>query len=144
MPRFHGALSQDNAAVASEILPAGRSEVILLVEDDAQVRQLSEAMLRELGYDVLSAPNGVDALSLLRTRQDVHLMFTDVVLPGMNGWQLAEEARRRQSNLKVIYTTGYKQGAIAGAGFLDPNATLLSKPITLERMAVALRDALDH
>ena len=59
MPRFHGALSQEDPTVASEILPAGRSEVILLVEDDVQVRHLSEAMLRELGYVVLATANAL-------------------------------------------------------------------------------------
>ena len=144
MPRFHGALSQEGPTVASDILPAGRSEVILLVEDDVQVRQLSEAMLRDLGYVVLSAANGVDALALLGTRSDVRLMFTDVVLPGINGWQLAEEAQRRQSNLKVIYITGYKRDAIEGEGFFDQNALLLSKPIILERLAETMRAALDR
>jgi hypothetical protein len=94
IPRFHGALSKEDPTVASEILLPGRSEVILLVEDDVQVRHLSEAMLRELGYVVLSTANALDALALLGTRSDVRLMFTDVVLPGLNGWKLAEEARR--------------------------------------------------
>ena len=116
----------------------------MLVENDVQVRHLLEAMLRDFGYVVLSAANGVDALALLGIRSDVRLMLTDVVMPGMNGQQLAELARRRQPDLKVVYMTGYAREAIEADDLSDPDVILLSKPITPERLAGSVRTALDR
>jgi PAS domain S-box-containing protein len=144
LPRFQGILSEEDPEAVLEAIPAGRSEVILLVEDDVQVRHLFEAMLRDFGYVVLSAANGVDALALLGIRSDVRLMLTDVVMPGMNGQQVAEVARRRHPDLKVIYMTGYSREAIEADDLSDPDVMLLSKPITPERLAGSVRTALDR
>jgi CheY-like chemotaxis protein len=91
---------------------AGGSETILVVEDDDAVRAYSTEVLRELGYRVLEAPNAGAALEILDRQADVHLLFTDIGLPGaMNGRQLSDEARRRRSGLKVLLATGAQQRA---------------------------------
>jgi PAS domain S-box-containing protein len=110
---------------------AGGTETVLVVEDDDVLRDFSGAALVELGYGVLCAKSGPGALKMLR-EQSVDLLFTDVVLPdGMNGRQLAEEARRWRPDLKVLYTTGYTRNAIVHQGRLDPDIEFIGKPSPL-------------
>ncbi|TMJ72368.1 MAG: response regulator, partial [Alphaproteobacteria bacterium] len=100
---------------------SGRGEMILFVEDDADVRIFATDLLRELGYDVLAAATGMEGLSLLEAHPEVRLLFTDVALPGgMTGRQLADQAVQRHPGLKVLYTTGYARNAIVHQGRLDP------------------------
>jgi len=121
----------------SELLPPaiqssaseGGSETILLVEDDDLVRHYASEQLREAGYDVLCAENGPAALVILQSREDIQLLFTDVVMPGgMSGSELAERALLLQPDLKVLYTSGYTENAIVHHGRLDPGLQLLGKP----------------
>ena len=124
-------------------IPRG-SETILLVEDDEEVRKFSVEVLREHGYPIHAAADGARALSLLETESDISLLFTDVVLPGgMNGRQLADEARRRRPELKVLYATGYTRNAIIHQGRLDAEVELLTKPFTAEALARKVRQILD-
>jgi signal transduction histidine kinase len=117
----------------------GRGEVILLVEDDEDVRANTAAMLRELGYSVVEASDGREALRLLEFRSDIQLLFTDVGLPGgMNGRQLADGARANNSNLKVLFTSGYARNAIVHQGRLDPGVELIAKPFTFTQLAKKL------
>ncbi|MDX2274756.1 MAG: CHASE3 domain-containing protein [Hyphomonadaceae bacterium] len=116
--------------------PAGDpSIVILLVEDEERVRNLGVAALRELGYTVLHAANGVRALEILDANPGVRLLFTDVVMPEMSGRALADEALKRYPALKVVYTTGYTQNAIVHNGVVDADARLLLKPYTIDDLA---------
>lgn len=125
-------------------LPMGRpDEIILIVEDERHVRQFSADALRELGYTVLSASNGFDALAILRDRQDISLLFTDVIMPGMNGRKLADEAVAIQPGLRVLFTTGYTRNAVVHNGMLDPGVELLSKPFTITELARRVRGSLD-
>ena len=120
------------------------SETILLVEDDEGVRKFATAALREQGYEVHAAPDGASALRLLESESGISLLFTDVVLPGgMNGRQLADEARRRRPALKVLYATGYTRNAIIHQGRLDAEVELLTKPFTAEALARKVRQVLD-
>ena len=106
-------------------------ETILVVEDDADVRSYSADILRKLGYRVVEAPEGPAALRLLDAEPGIRLLFTDVGLPGgLNGRQLADEARRRRPGLKVLFTTGYARNAIVHQGRLDPGVELILKPFT--------------
>ena len=99
----------------------------------------SVEILRELGYRVLEAPNGQAALEMLDRQPEVALLFTDVGLPGgMNGRQLAEEARRRRPGLKVLFTTGYARNAIVHDGRLDPGVELITKPFSYPQLAAKL------
>lgn len=123
---------------------ARRGEIILLVEDDDEVRKFAAEALRERGYDVRAAPDGASALALLDAEPKVGLLFTDVVLPGgMNGRQLADEAQRRRPGLKVLYATGYTRNAIIHQGRLDAEVELLGKPFTADALARKVRQVLD-
>ena len=142
LPRFFG-----EVAVASEKplrgeLPFGRNERILVVEDDPAVRRLSVETLRELGYEVVEADGPVAALRILDSDPAIVLLFTDVVMPDMNGARLAEEARTRRPKLKVIFATGYTRNAVVQNGVLDPSVHLLMKPFLLEDLAAKLRQVL--
>ena len=116
----------------------------MVVEDDDDVRAHSVEILHELGYRVLEAPNAQVALEIMGRQPELALLFTDVGLPGgMNGRQLAEEARRRCPGLQVLYTTGYARNAIIHDGRLDPGVELITKPFSYPRLAAKLRDLLD-
>jgi PAS domain S-box-containing protein len=121
-----------------------RTQTILVVEDDDDVRAHSAEILSELGYRVLEAPNAQAALEIMERQSELALLFTDVGLPGgMNGRQLAEEALRRRPGLQVLYTTGYARNAIIHDGRLDPGVELITKPFSYPRLAAKLRDLLD-
>src|SRR5437763_251718 len=123
---------------------SGRGEMILFVEDDADVRIFATDLLRELGYDVLAAATGMEGLSLLEAHPEVRLLFTDVALPGgMTGRQLADQAVQRHPGLKVLYTTGYARNAIVHQGRLDPGVELIVKPFTSAALAGRIRQLLD-
>jgi PAS domain S-box-containing protein len=107
----------------------GKHAVILLVEDDLMVSTYARHLLEELGYKVLSATNGPDALAIIEQTRDIKLLFTDVIMPGgMNGRQLADAACKLRPDLKVLFTSGYTENAIVHHGRLDPGVHLLSKP----------------
>jgi len=143
LPRFRGPEEPAIALKPDRTLQIGRpEEVVLVVEDEAQVRHLSVEALRELGYTVLQAPNAVTALRVLDEQAGVTLLFTDIVMPDMNGRKLADEALRRKPGLKVLYTTGYTNNAIIHNGVLDPGVHLITKPFTLEQLAAKVREVL--
>jgi PAS domain S-box-containing protein len=113
---------------------------LLVVEDDDLVRRFATDLLRGLGYEVLAAENGVAALGLLRGRDDVELLFTDVVMPGgMNGRQLADAALALRPHMKVLFTSGYTENAIVHHGRLDRGVYLLAKPYRAVDLARKLR-----
>jgi PAS domain S-box-containing protein len=116
---------------------------ILLVEDDAMVRAYVQAQLENLGYRVLAAADGQRALAILRQREDIDLLFTDIVMPGgMNGRELADAAKALKPDLKVLFTSGYTENAIVHHGRLDDGALLLGKPYRRAELDVRVREAL--
>jgi CheY-like chemotaxis protein len=118
-------------------------ECVLVVEDDEDVRSYSADILRSLGYRVMEAPDGPAALRLLDGEPELRLLFTDVGLPGgLNGRQLADEAKRRRPELKVLFTTGYARNAIVHQGRLDPGVELIVKPFTASSLAAKIRQVL--
>ncbi len=119
-------------------------EVILVVEDDALMRRIATESLNELGYTAIDTESAAHALTALDTRDDIALLFTDIVMPDVNGKALADEALRRRPGLKVIYTTGYTPNAVVHGGVLDPGVQLLTKPFTLEQLATKVRAVLDR
>ena len=146
LPRLLSEQAGETARVqAAPIRGGNRGELVLVVEDEHDVRALTVETLRELGYDVLEADNGPSALQLLDSHPGIRLLFTDVGLPGgLNGRQLAEQARQRQPDLKVLFTTGYARNAIVHHGRLDPGVELIGKPFSDVDLAKKVRQMLDH
>lgn len=142
LPRFHGAAQSARPQRRSELPLATGREVILLVEDDEQVLSVTAQTLRDLGYEVIETSAADQALAALDAHPEICLLFTDVVLPGINGRRLAEEARRRRPDIKVLFTTGYARNAIVHNGILDPDVNLLQKPASMEQLAAKVRDVL--
>ncbi len=119
-------------------------ETILAVEDDDDVRSYTVECLRELGYRVLEAHDGPSALRLVeRSEETIDLLFTDVVMPGMSGRELADELRRKQPDLRVLYTSGYTRNAIVHGGRLDEGVEMIPKPFTYQALGEKLRDVLE-
>jgi PAS domain S-box-containing protein len=118
-------------------------EVILVVEDDRMVRDYVVAQLHGLGYIALPAADAAEALAIIDGGAAPDLMFTDVIMPGgVNGRDLANEARRRRPGLKILYTSGYTESAIVHHGRLDPGVLLLAKPYRKSDLARMIRKAL--
>ena len=121
------------------------AETILVVEDHDDLRAYSSGVLRELGYRVLVAHDAQAALALLQREPGIALLFTDVVLPGgVDGQQLAAEARRRRPALRVLFTTGYTRNAMLHDGRLDRHVELISKPFTAQSLGTRIRAVLDR
>ena len=114
-----------------------------MVEDKSDVRRVGVEALRELGYTVIEAGDGAQALELLEVQPCVDVLFTDLVMPEMTGDALASRALALRPGLRVVYATGYTRGAVAHRGILDPGITLLSKPFALSELAVAMREAMN-
>lgn len=104
---------------------------------------MSVDSLRELGYTVVQASDGEQALAMLTIQPHIDMLFTDIVMPGINGRILADRAREARPGLKVLYTTGYTRNAIVHNGMLDPGVSFLAKPFTLDQLAVKVRQVLD-
>lgn len=144
LPRFIGTGDVERVAQVGSAVGGG-SETILVVEDHEDLRAYSAEVLGELGYHVLEASDGHAALKVLQAHDDIALLFTDVVMPaGLDGRQLADEARRLRPGLKVLFTTGYTRDAIMHNGRLDPGVNLLSKPFTYVELAAKVRQVLDQ
>ena len=122
----------------------GGNDHILVVEDDALVREHLVAQLRDLGYRVTDTSSGPEAYEIIKRMENIDLLFTDVVMPGgMNGRQLAEAALKLRPGLKVLYTSGYTENAIIHHGRLDAGVHLLSKPYRRQELAAKVRKVLE-
>ena len=129
---------------STKAIPGG-DETILLVEDDEAVRQVAIKLLTSLGYRVLHAESGSEALKLLAEHGDIDLLFTDIVMPGgMNGADLARCALDQYPNLKILYTSGYMDTTIIDAGLLEQCNDVLNKPYRKEELAQSVRDVLNR
>jgi PAS domain S-box-containing protein len=145
LPRHHGkeSTAETPAGVAGGVKAVG-TETILVVEDEDALRLYTVEILGELGYRVLAAVNGADALDIIKRQDDIDLLFTDIVMPGgMNGRRLADEALRLRHKLKVLFTTGYTANAIVHHGRVDPDVALLTKPFSYAQLSAKIRALLD-
>ncbi len=144
LPRFIG-VAEAPVQTAIRTLPSGHAnEVVLVVEDEERVRQVSVEALRELGYTVIHADSAVAALRELDRHPAVTLLFTDIVMPDVNGRALADEAVKRRPGLKVLFTTGFTRNAVVHNGVLDAGVNFLPKPFTLQQLAEKVRSVLDE
>jgi CheY-like chemotaxis protein len=131
----------------SDVVVGGtREENILVVEDDPEVRAYVVEVLQDLGYGVLQAPDANQALALMSKIDGsaVDLLLTDIVLPGRNGRQLADELRIGRPALKVLFMTGYSRNAIVHQGRLDPGVDLIQKPLSQTTLSAKVRTVLDR
>jgi CheY-like chemotaxis protein len=126
-------------------LPRG-TETILLVEDDPALREMAATLLRRLGYTVLAAANGIEALSLKQQRDSGHidLLFTDVVMPHMSGKELSERVQALNPHTRILFTSAYTENAIVHQGVLNKGVVLLQKPFTPSALAHKLREVLNQ
>jgi CheY-like chemotaxis protein len=143
-PRLEGEAAGVPAEHAEATIPGG-VETVLLVEDDEVIRNLGKAMLERLGYTVLIA--GTPANAILHVREHagmIHLLITDVVMPEMNGRQLAEQLTTIQPGLKCLYMSGYTANVIAHRGILAEGVHFLQKPFSLKSLAEKVQEVLDQ
>jgi signal transduction histidine kinase len=143
LPRLAGSAQEVKRESVEPMRTGERSEIILVVEDDPLMRRLAADALHELGYTVFEADSAANALATLDRIAELKLLFTDVVMPDMNGKKLADEAVRRRPGLKVIFTTGYTANAVVHGGTLDQGVNFLSKPFTLDQLAAKVRAVID-
>jgi CheY-like chemotaxis protein len=137
-------VAADEDRRSGDVIEGLAGETILVVEDDEDVRAYLVETLRRLNYQVLRAAEATAALEFLQQRDlRIDLLLTDVVMPGINGRELARRAEALRPGLKVLYVTGYSRNAIVHQGRLDPGVELMQKPITQETLARRVRDLLD-
>jgi CheY-like chemotaxis protein len=139
-----GERAPESTPRAEAELPSG-NETILLVEDAAGVRELAYLILDELGYTILEASNGEDALRVsAQYTEPIHLLLTDVIMPEINGKVLADKLLKARPDLKVLFMSGYTDDAIARHGVLDPDVAFIQKPLSVATLARKVRDVLDN
>src|SRR5271169_1806264 len=135
--------SEPHGTSQVSLAAAGGTETVLLVEDEDSVRQLVRETLESRGYRVLEAPNGTAALAIAaKLAGQIHLVITDVVMPGLNGHELVEQLLPTRSGLKVIYLSGYAQDAFSTPLTAEAQKTFLQKPFTLQSLARKVREIL--
>jgi PAS domain S-box-containing protein len=145
LPQVEPQANPDRPPVNSQDLPHG-TETILLVEDDSVLREMAATLLGRLGYKVLAAANGIEALRLKQQRDTGHvdLLFTDVVMPHMSGKELAERMQALYPHTRVLFTSAHTRNAIIQQGVLNKDAALLLKPFTPAELASKVRELLDQ
>jgi CheY-like chemotaxis protein len=143
-PRIDEAVSRSSGSIPKVELPSG-SETVLFVEDEVTVREAAIDILEYLGYRVLQAPNGIEALAVAEAHEGpIDLLMTDVIMPGMTGHELAGRLVQQYPELKVLFSSGYTSDVIGHHGVLDEGVNFISKPFTPQTLAGKLREVLDE
>ena len=147
LPRFSAtgeALATQPALAEDANQPSPGHETILLVEDEENLRRLARQSLETQGYSVIDAPDGAAAIRISQAHKGpIHLLLTDVIMPGMNGRELANQLSPTRPEMRVLYMSGYTENHIGHNGTLDEGITLLQKPFTLPALKAKVREALD-
>jgi PAS domain S-box-containing protein len=139
LPRHRGELPAEHASEAIAAEHAATGETVLVVEDEPVVRGVILEMLEEQGYRTLEAIDGPSGLKILRSSERIDLLLTDVGLPGMNGRQVADQARETRPDLKILFITGYAENVAIADGFLQPGMEMITKPFDLDNLARRIR-----
>jgi PAS domain S-box-containing protein len=139
LPRHHGGVAAAQASAASAAEYAATGETVLVIEDEPVVRAVVVEMLAEQGYRTLDAVDGPSGLKILRSNARIDLLVTDVGLPGMNGRQVADQARETRPDLKILFITGYAESVAISDGFLQPGMEMITKPFDLDHLAQRIR-----
>jgi len=139
LPRHHGEIAAQFASAATAAEHAATGETVLVVEDEPVVRAVIVEMLGEQGYQTSEAVDGPSGLRILRANARIDLLVTDVGLPGMNGRQLADQARETRPDLKVLFITGYAESVAISDGFLQPGMEMITKPFDLDNLSQRIR-----
>jgi CheY-like chemotaxis protein len=143
LPRHHGGeMASAPRRDARPLAVGSPHEVILVVEDEERLRQLTADTLRELGYTVLQSGHAIEALELVDQHPEIALLFTDIVMPDVNGRQLADEVVARRPGIRVLYTSGFTRSAVVHNGILDTGINFIPKPFTIEDLSVKVRQIL--
>ena len=142
LPRHAGTDAPEPTRVRPDVTTLASGETVLLVEDDAAVRDFAADALRLLGYRVVVAVDAATALSALESHPQIDVLLTDVSLPDLNGRQLANRITRLRPAVKVLFMTGYARNAIVHQGVLDPEVDLLAKPFTVDSLGRKLRQVI--
>ena len=143
LPRVDESFEEMREKVTREELPCG-GETILVVEDEEDVRRLAVRVLERQGYTVLETSCGDDALVLSKERKEpIHMILTDVVMPGMSGRQLADQLLPLHPKMKVLYMSGYTDNAIFHHGVLEEGINYIQKPFTIDGLARKVREVLE-
>jgi len=139
LPRHHGNSPAEQATGVHAEQHAATGETVLVVEDEPVVRSVILEMLADQGYRTLEAADGPAGLHLLRESKQIDLLITDVGLPGMNGRQLADQARETRPDLKILFITGYAESVAIADGFLQPGMEMITKPFDLDNLSRRIR-----
>jgi CheY-like chemotaxis protein len=139
LPRHHGDAALERAAPAVLDEVAATGETVLVVEDEPVVRGVIVEMLQDQGFRTLQAVDGPSGLRILRLEKRIDLLVTDVGLPGMNGRQLADQARETRPDLKILFITGYAENVAIARGFLQPGMEMITKPFDLDNLSQRIR-----
>ena len=143
LPRFVGEGAVVDVGLEPEVAPAG-TETVLLVEDEVVILELGRRLLESLGYTVLTAGSPTDALRAVEAYEgDIDLLITDVVMPEMNGRELAGQLRLLKPGIKCLFMSGYTANVIAHRGVLDEGVHFIPKPFSITGLASKVRDVLD-
>jgi PAS domain S-box-containing protein len=143
LPRVDEPLEEARKGMVKDGLPLGK-ETILLVEDEQEVRRLTAKILEKQGYEVLEASNGDEAFAIgAKWKNPIHLLLTDVIMPGMSGCQLVDQFSTVYQDIKVLYMSGYTDSAIVHHGVLEEGSNYLQKPFTPNTLACKVRQVLD-
>jgi CheY-like chemotaxis protein len=143
LPHLAGTARQE-FAVDFPLPPSKGSGAVLIVEDQEEVRNLTSMILRSVGYEVLEAANGADAIAkVARHGRPVRLLVTDVIMPGMNGRDLAAQLTGAQPGMKVIFMSGYTDHVMTQNGVLDNSVSFLQKPFSAEQLTEIVQRVLD-
>lgn len=143
LPRTHESISE-KSKLTTRNYPKG-SETILMVEDEASILDLGKIMLEQFGYTVLTAPAPQTALDIAgQFEGPIHLLITDVVMPGMDGKELETRIEKIKPDIKVLFMSGYASSIIVDHGVLDENVNFLQKPFSIETFSLKVREVLDQ